>query len=133
MTTKFLGFDHDFAFGEAGENFVKNLLTGGKKVEVKTDRIWKKTGNLYIEHRCWQNLSQTWQDSGIKTTEADYWAFVVQQSILIFPTGVVKNACKNPIGELPGGDFTNPSEGYLITVEQLLEENKKWSHISNLK
>ena len=38
------GWDIDFDFGVKGENMVANTL---KYVEVKTDRRWKETGNIY--------------------------------------------------------------------------------------
>lgn len=132
MTTKFLGFDHDFAVGKVGEGLVEELLTGGKKVEVKTDLQWKKTGNIFIEAKCWQNSSSSWADSGINATEADYWAFVLQNSVFIFPTNLIKTACSKYGRYINGGDFTNPSEGYLIRLDELLEENKTWSLVTDL-
>lgn len=47
-------WDLDFRFGQAGEVLVNSLLTAPiETVEVKTDRRWKETGNLYIEVYCW--------------------------------------------------------------------------------
>ncbi len=124
MTKKFLGFDYDFAVGKVGEGLVEKLLTGGKKVEVKTDLQWKDTNNLYIERTCFQNSTGMYAPSGIWATEADYWAFVLQTSIHIFPTKVVLSACEKYGTSKDGGDKTNRTEGWLITVEEILQEVK---------
>jgi len=85
MTT-LSSFDLDFRYGYAGEQLVEELLTSGKTVEVKRDRRWHETGNLYIEFDCWYNSTQSWQPSGISVTKADYWAFVLEESVLMIPT-----------------------------------------------
>ncbi len=72
-------FDLDFRYGYAGEQLVEELLTNGKTVEVKRDRRWHETGNLYIEVECWYNSTQSWQASGIAITEADYWAIAANE------------------------------------------------------
>jgi hypothetical protein len=51
MTNK-SSFDLDFSFGREGEELVEQLLTKGKRVEVKRDRKWQDTGNVYIETAC---------------------------------------------------------------------------------
>lgn len=72
-------FDIDLRYGNTGEEHVLALLNGGKKVEVKTDRMAHKTGNIAVEFRCRGRLS------GISTSEADYWAFVLcNNKITIF-------------------------------------------------
>ena len=42
-------FDLDFAYGREAELLVEDILTGGLTVEVKRDRRWVETGNIYIE------------------------------------------------------------------------------------
>ncbi len=81
MTT-LSSFDLDFRYGYAGEQLVEELLTSGKTVEVKRDRRWHETGNLYIEFDCWYNSTQSWQPSGISVTKADYWAFVLEERLV---------------------------------------------------
>ncbi len=51
MTT-LSSFDLDFSFGKEGEQLVSDLLTEGKRIEVKRDRKWNVTGNVYIETDC---------------------------------------------------------------------------------
>ena len=41
-------FDIDLRYGHDGEKLVHSLLSGGYKVEVKTDRLAHSTGNLAI-------------------------------------------------------------------------------------
>ncbi len=95
-------------------------VLNGKTVEVKRDRRWHETGNLYIEVECWYNSTQSWQASGIAVTEADYWAFVLEESVLMIPTiNVIRaiNQCGREINcEIP----PNKSRGFLITVNDLL-------------
>lgn len=83
-------FDLDFGYGRKGETLVEELLTGGRTVEVKRDRKWWITNNLYIEVECWFNKSKAWEPSGLSVTEAAYWAFVLEQSTVIVPTHILK-------------------------------------------
>jgi len=53
-------FDLDFGFGRKGEQLVDELLTGGRTVEVKRDRKWFKTNNLYIETECFFQKVGDW-------------------------------------------------------------------------
>ena len=117
---KFSDFDLDFSHGLTGENLVSDLLTGGLTVEVKTDRKWKNTNNLYIETECWYNGAGEWKPSGLSVTKAAYWAFVFEKGTVIVPTDTVKLACA--LRGRPISCFIEPnnSKGYLITVEDLL-------------
>jgi hypothetical protein len=113
-------FDLDFRYGYAGEQLVEELLTNGKTVEVKRDRRWHETGNLYIEVECWYNSTQSWQASGIAVTEADYWAFVLEESVLMIPTLNVIQAINKYGREINCEIPPNKSRGFLITVNDLL-------------
>jgi hypothetical protein len=124
--TSFSEFDLDFSYGVDGEKLVSDLLLGKRTVEVKRDRKWINTGNLYIETSCYFNRSQSWEPSGLSITKAGYWAFVIQDSIIILPTDVLRFAvnvygrqirCKIP---------PNESEGYLLTPEQLIQAQKDY-------
>ena len=113
-------FDLDFRYGYAGEQLVEELLTNGKTVEVKRDRRWHETGNLYIEVECWYNSTHSWQASGIAVTEADYWAFVLEESVLMIPTINVIQAINQYGREINCEIPPNKSRGFLITVNDLL-------------
>jgi hypothetical protein len=118
--TSLSSFDLDFRYGYAGEQLVEELLTNGKTVEVKRDRRWRETGNLYIEVECWYNSTQNWQASGIAVTEADYWAFVLEESVLMIPTINVIQAINQYGREINCEIPPNKSRGFLITVNDLL-------------
>jgi len=124
MTT-LSSFDLDFRYGYAGEQLVEELLTNGKTVEVKRDRRWHETGNLYIEVECWYNSTQSWQASGIAVTEADYWAFVLEESVLMIPTINVIQAINTYGREINCEIPPNKSRGFLITVNDLLAVMRK--------
>ena len=80
-------FDIDFAKGLIGENLVSGLpeaIQSGT-VEVKTDYRAVETGNFYVE--TWQYGKPDESDkrlSGINTTGADFWAFVIPQTHCIY-------------------------------------------------
>lgn len=123
--TSLSSFDLDFRYGYAGEQLVEELLTNGKTVEVKRDRRWHETGNLYIEVECWYNSTQSWQASGIAITEADYWAFVLEQSVLMIPTVSVIEAINKYGRQINCEIPPNKSRGFLITVNDLLAVMRK--------
>ena len=50
-------WDLDLRAGLSGESKVADLLSLDT-VEVKTDRRWWETGNVYIETECWYQSSQ---------------------------------------------------------------------------
>lgn len=124
MTT-LSSFDLDFRYGHAGEQLVEELLTNGKTVEVKRDRRWHETGNLYIEVECWYNSTQSWQASGIAVTEADYWAFVLEESVLMVKTINVIEAINQYGRQINCEIPPNKSRGFLITVNDLLAVMRK--------
>lgn len=114
-------FDLDFGYGRKGEKLVEELLTGGKTIEVKRDRKWNKTGNLYIEVECWFLKTESWEPSGLMVTEAAYWAFVLEKGVLMVPTDHVHYAIENFGREITCNIPPNKSKGFLITVDNLLE------------
>jgi hypothetical protein len=113
-------FDLDYTFGAAGESLVNELLTQGKTVEVKRDRKWWSTGNIYIETGCWYNSSCSWEESGLSVTKADYWAFVLESGVIFVPTNHVKYAVRLAGKAITCNIEPNFSKGYLITAEDLL-------------
>ena len=103
-------FDIDLAFGEKGEDFVRNVLQGNGKIEVKTERDkWKDTGNIAIEIRCNGDLS------GLSATESKTWVQLlsVDNKIIggfIFDTDYLKDKVKHLVKDgkakiIKGGDF----------------------------
>ena len=125
MATK-SSFDLDFGFGRKGEQLVDELLTGGRTVEVKRDRKWFKTNNLYIETECYFQKTSAWAASGLGVTEAAYWAFVLQESTLIVPTDALRYAVKEFGREISCFIPPNQSKGFLITVDDLMTATRKY-------
>jgi hypothetical protein len=117
-------FKYDWEFGKEGEDEIAKLLND-YKVEVKRDRLTKQTGNVYIEYQ------SRGKPSGIKTTKADKWAYILQDGcILIVDTELLKKAlrylikAKLCVKDMPGGD-NNTSLGVLVSVERLMEGIRK--------
>lgn len=122
--SKLSDFDIDLATGQEGEQLVKELLTGGKTIEVKTDLKWKDTGNLYIETICWSHNNEDWYPSGLSATKADYWAFVINSGAVMVPTEVLKSVVAVRGRAITCNIQPNPSKGYLIRVDDILEALK---------
>ena len=123
MTNK-SSFDLDFGYGRKGEQLVDELLTGGRTVEVKRDRKWAKTNNLYIETECFFKKIEDWAPSGLGVTEAAYWAFVLEESTLIVPTDALRYAVKEFGREITCNIPPNISKGFLITVDDLMSATR---------
>lgn len=112
-------FTHDLNFGEKGEDWINEIFKDGKLIEVKSDRLAHKTGNVYIEYEC------RGKPSGIATTTAHYWIYRVEQNniAIIIPTERLKEICRVYFKEgkiMLGGD-NNLSKGFLIPLIQLIK------------
>ena len=126
MTNSFSSFDLDFQYGVDGEKLVSDLLLGRKTIEVKRDRKWIKTGNIYIETECFFTKTNSWEMSGLSVTKAGYWAFVIEDSIVIVPTDVLRFAVSVYGKEISCHIPPNLSKGFLITPEQLISATKEY-------
>jgi|TARA_R110002012_G_scaffold179021_2_gene344442 hypothetical protein len=121
-------FDIDLDFGVKYENSLAKILAIGK-VEVKTERDkWKETGNIAIELTC------RGKDSGIKVTEAEWWAHILSwkgniKSVILLPVDELKRIVKNSVryrnGRIVMGGDDNASEMALIPLEDLANEFRK--------
>ena len=115
-------WDLDLRFGQQGEVMVNSLLTAPiETVEVKRDRRWKETGNLYIETECWSDVLACWYASGISTTKASHWSFILEDSVLTVPTqrvrlAIAKHGVKR---EMNRPEYS--TKGFTITVADLLK------------
>ena len=117
------GFDLDLRFGKLGEDFVKDMQVGNKKIEVKTERdIWKTTGNIAIELRYRGN------PSGLSTTDSNVWIHLLSykgviEGGFIFKADYLKEKIKklHKSGDLKmvmGGD-DNMSQMALLPIKEL--------------
>ena len=111
-------FFYDLDFAETAEDWVKKLFTNGFKVEVKYDRMAHITGKIYVE------VYSSNKPSGISTTQAQYWIFVIDKKdyALIVNTENLKELCRIAFqvnGYTKGGD-ENTSLGILIPINQIV-------------
>ena len=113
-------FDLDLSVGHEGEALVQELLTGGQTIEVKRDLRWKETGNVYIETVCWSHNKGEWHPSGLSTSKAAYWAFVLETNVFLVPTDLLKQTVATRGRAINCNIQPNPSKGYLIKIEDIL-------------
>ena len=111
-------FKYDLKLGNKGENLLYNIIKlKGKTIEVKTDRDAIKnkcTGNVFVEYMSRDKLS------GISTTQAKWWAFVISnEQIILIETNKLKKLCKlKTLKRVLGGD-NNTSKGILLPIKYL--------------
>ena len=112
-------WDLDYRHGVDGEKTVAHLLSI-ETVEVKNDRRWSETGNVYIETDCYYVNSQAWEPSGISVSKATHWCFLLDETAVILPLERLKkivdrfgrpSTCNIP---------PNFSRGFLISVVELM-------------
>jgi hypothetical protein len=111
-------FYYDLDFGERGEDWLNEIFSQGKKVEVKTDRMAHITGNIFVE------ISSRGKYSGLSTTQADYWIFIIEEKdySIIVSTKKLKEIARVVFatdGLTKGGD-NNTSYGILLPIKLLL-------------
>ncbi len=116
----------DLAFGEAGEKW---LATLGQEttMEVKRCRKWLNTGNLFFEYSCSD------KPSGIMTTEALYFAYILTQDdfnvgVYVWHTESLKKALTQLIKDksfktVRGGDGFRVC-GLLLPIDKVGELTK---------
>jgi len=117
-------FDLDPRRGQQGELFVSGIISGLQNgtTEVKTDDEASRTGNLYIETECLR--SGAYQPSGLSTTEADTWAFVIHDVMLAVPTKRLRELLpKLPRGECKRG--SHPTRGRLLPISGLIAVTRR--------
>ena len=120
-----INFTHDLEFGEAGEELVRDLLSSSAfTVEVKRDRLVSQTGNIAVE------ISYKHEPSGLMTTTADWWAFVLSgdeykdEVIIFIQTKRLKkivNKYKELNGTRRGGDGST-AELVLVPLPEILNK-----------
>jgi len=113
-------FDLCLEFGEKYENEFQKIVES-KQLEIKTDKICQKTGNVFVE------FESRGKDSGLATTTAVYWVYCLwsevrkEQTYVFIPTRRLKKLIKQGnYKEMRGGDNWT-SKGYLIPKEDLLK------------
>jgi len=118
-------YDMDLRYGKEGEVYVNHLLTSPiEDVEVKRDRKWIETGNVFIEQECWSDIVGSWYRSGINATTATHWSFVLEDMVLTVPTQTVQKAIAmfGIRREMNRPEYS--TKGMTVTVNDLLKTGK---------
>jgi len=112
-------FDLDLRFGQAGEQRVADLLSlSAAKIEIKTDRLWKTTGNIALEFE-WRG-----RPSGLATTKADHWIFILADgdedfAKLIFSVEKLKGIARRFTHNIRVGGDDSASKFVLVPLSEL--------------
>ena len=114
------GFDVDLLDAQTREGILAAILgEKGHRVEVKSDKLCQRTGNLFIE------FSQHGRPSGIAISEAEWWAFEYENDCwLIVPAERLKQVAREAYRQgrrTKGGDYDN-YEGVLLPISWLVSE-----------
>jgi hypothetical protein len=110
-------FRYDLKVGQLEEKWLADLLQS-KTLEVKRDFKASQTGRVFVEFFC------RGKPSGIATTEADHWAFILNDGIvIILPTERLKELVEEAQekGKTISGGDSNVSQGALIKLERLVK------------
>ena len=107
-------FRYDLKRGQDAEKWLAGLLESDA-MEVKRDFIASTSNRVFVEFSCRD------KPSGIMTTEADHWGFVLDDCAVLIPTAKLRLLVQRAIDEgrvVNGGDG-NRSVGALIPLEWL--------------
>jgi hypothetical protein len=91
----------------------------GIKYEVKADTRSKDTGNFYVEFKQSFNKGDSYTDSGIHDSDAQYWVLLYRDSFYVIPKTVLLEECINYQRKKCcklGAVYTI---GYIIPVEKI--------------
>lgn len=92
-------FDIDVVYGEGGETTVRHALELDKsRIEVK--RKSYIDDEFYVEVRHDPGRRGLWRPSGIATTEAEYYVYVIADSgvLLFIPTALLRERLPDALG-----------------------------------
>lgn len=121
-------FKYDLKVGRIAEKNLAEILSK-KKIEVKLDRWAQVTGNIGIEFRNKGKLS------GISTTKADYWCFMIENKgnqdwMIIVDTVKLKDVARYyyDLGRIKRVGDNNTSEVVLVPLNEFaLTINKSYA------
>lgn len=116
-------WDRDLRVGEAAERLVFDLITGDQ-IEVKHDRIARRSGRVYVETHC--QRSDGWHESGINTTKATVWFFVLDPrqklSISVSTAALREHVQRFGANVLNERDGSHPTRGVGVPLAALTKE-----------
>lgn len=116
-------FDIDARVGRQGELFCLDVANGIRdgSIEVKTDERAADTGRVYVEYECFRR--GRWEPSGIKTTQAEFWAFAIRDVLVAAPVPNIRFAARRAfrqgfVAECKRG--SHPTKGVCVPLTELL-------------
>lgn len=107
-------FKYDLIVGQVAEDRLAEILKYCK-VEVKSDKVALKTGNVFVEYL------DRGKPSGISISESDYYCFEINDTYHLIETNTLKERCRKYIGtvkDVKGGD-SNLARGILLPINEL--------------
>jgi hypothetical protein len=112
-------WDRDYRRGQQGELFLDEIVRGMRDgtVEVKTDDRAVDTGNLYIETECLRQGE--YKPSGLATTKAQVWLFVVGGFSITVPT-VHLRRWEQRSRKASCDVGSHPTRGFVLPLNQLI-------------
>lgn len=116
-------WDHDRVYGEQGERVVESLRELGLAGRIETKRKRYADDEFYIELQQDPGRRGAFKPSGLNTTEAEYWAYVINSSgiVVFIPVVLLRDALRAGRGTRAEEDHgDNPTRGRLIGLNSLL-------------
>jgi hypothetical protein len=114
-------FKTDLIIGQEGEKYLGGLLKDST-IEVKTDFMVDKTGNVAIEYE------SRGKPSGISTTQSSHWAIIFsgqynKELTILIEVNRLKRISREYYkkGKVVKGGDNNTSKLILIPIEKLLK------------
>lgn len=133
-TGYFPAWDTNLKRGAQAELFVNNILEqladGSLKHETKIDDKFIETGNLYVEFEQQSLKTGEWKLSGISTTKADVWFFVINErkGLIVVDAEWLKRAARRALRTKPKGKARRPGDiptnAALVTINDLIATAK---------
>lgn len=113
-------FDYDLAYGLEGERIARFWHAG--KRETKRKR--RLDSEFYIELEQNPRRAGMWKPSGLSTSEASYFEYVIGDTgiIVAFPTSLLREAVAKGVGrDCEEYDGDNPTRGRLLNLVEVMQ------------
>jgi hypothetical protein len=118
-------WDGDRLWGEQGEQYIRGL--NGRPWEAKRKR--RLDGWIYVETEQDPGRRGQWKPSGIITSEADNWVYLIGETGIatFLPIDLLRWAIQQGYGkDCAETDGDNPTRGKLLRIEHLIHLSKEW-------
>lgn len=119
-------WDNDLEYGQAGEAFICEVFPeiDDGRTEVKRKRYIDDL--FYVEYEC--RRADGWQPSGIATSTASMWAFVIADTglALVVPKVTVVEVARKVWNEKPSRHKqcvvgSHPTKGVLVSFQEFMD------------